>query len=306
MNHLTDIDFLAFIGKQESQYLTTLENPDVASGIRDRFEFGVKQYGATTPWHWTKDKLRFRPSEVTVWAGSSGHGKSLITSQIVADLMQQRCRCLIASLEMPLPATGYRLLRQMIGRSKPTEEEIRSRIAWTADKLWVYDQLDTVAAERILGMTIYAMTELKIQHVVIDSLMKCGIRGEDYDSQAAFVDRLCWAAKTYCGHIHLVHHLRKGENEMKEPDKSDIKGTGGIADLVDNVCLCWRNKKKEDQLALGEYVDPDVADAMVLVRKQRHGEWEGKIRLWFHPESHQFLGALDEGPKVYGNREGVA
>ncbi len=35
-------------------------------------------------------------------------------------------------------------------------------------------------------------------------------------------------------------------DEETQPNKFDIKGTGAITDLVDNVFIVWRNKKKEN------------------------------------------------------------
>ena len=137
-------------------------------------------------------------------------------------------------------------------------------------------------------MCIYAMTVLKIKHIVIDSLMKCGINGDDYNGQKTFVDRLCWAAKTYGGHIHLVHHMRKGRSESDAPDKFDVKGAGEITDMVDNLVIVHRNKEKERAIENGEHVHDGICDTTLIVAKQRHGEWEGKIKLWFHKESQRF------------------
>ncbi len=216
----------------------------------------------------------------------------MVLSHVTAHLMKQT-RCLIASLEMPIASTGNRLLRQIGGLDNPTVSYIDEMLQWTSDKLWIYDELDTVKSERILGMCIYAMTELKIKHVVIDSLMKCGISGDDYNRQKEFVDRLCWEAKTYGGHIHLVHHMRKGRSESETPDKFDVKGAGEITDLVDNLIIVHRNKDKEKKIEQGKSVEDFVPDSTLTVAKQRHGEWEGVINLWFHKSSQQFTHSSD-------------
>ena len=79
------------------------------------------------------------------------------------------------------------------------------------------------------------MNKLGCKHIVIDSLMKCGIGEEDYQAQGDFVDKLCWIAKKYDVHIHLVHHMRKGRSEDDIPDKFDVKGASRITDMVDNL-----------------------------------------------------------------------
>jgi twinkle protein len=119
--------------------------------------------------------------------------------------------------------------------------------------------------------------------------MKC-VRGEDdYNGQKSFVDELTAIARDYGMHVHLVHHIKKLENELKRPDKFDVKGTGAITDQVDNVLLVWRNKadKRTPQ---------DDEDANLIVCKQRNGEWEGRIKLWFDRGSQQFVESAGLNP----------
>lgn len=286
MNRIENINFDQYAVEAERQYFIRLS--EITHSITERFEQGVTVYGDPMPWQKTHEIFRFRMGELTLWAGINGHGKSLVTSHVCAHLMRYQ-PCLIASLEMTTAATAYRMLRQMIGNPKPTKAFIYRAISWASSRLWLYDQLDTVPARRIIGMCIYAVTQLGIRHIFIDSLMKCGIRSDDFDAQDAFVDRLAWIAKHYDCHIHLVHHMRKGANEEDMPNKFDLKGSGGIADLADNIIIVHRNKAKERKIEHGDDVEDFVPDATLSVEKQRHGEWEGKIKLWFDKTSHQYL-----------------
>lgn len=291
MNNLNNIDFLQFVGKQESQFLEPISA--FRDSIHDVFDEGVLTFGDTLPWRKTHDNFRLRPNEVTLWAGINGHGKSLVTSHVMAHLMKTR-RCLSASLEMPISRTAHRMLKQISGTSNPSHDFRNTMIDWLEHRFWVYDQLDTVSSERIIGMCIYALHELKLDHVFIDSLMKCGIPNKDTEKMQAFIDRLMWVAKTSPnGHIHLIHHMRKGENEDTIPNKFDVKGAGEITDMVDNVCIVWKNKKKAAKIEAGETVEKLIPDGVVNVEKQRHGEWEGKIALYFDHVSNQFKGSPD-------------
>jgi twinkle protein len=76
---------------------------------------------------------------------------------------------------------------------------------------------------------------------------------------------------------------------MAPPGKMDVKGTGSITDQVDNVMTVWRNKKKEADIAERISTSLQDPDALILCDKQRNGEWEGRIKLWFAPESMQFV-----------------
>lgn len=287
---LSDVDLLSFVGRQESQYITSFR--EFLGDITQRLQNGVQIFGDALPWKKTHDCFRLRPKEVTIWAGINGHGKSMVTSHVAASLSKD-CKVLIASLEMPIAATGARMVRQIAGTSRPTEDFIRQVVDWSEDRIYLYDELDTVNSERILGLCIYAFTVLGIEHIFIDSLLKCGVPVDDYNRQKEFVDRLCWVAKTHGGHIHLIHHMRKSDSELKAPDKFDVKGAGEITDLVDNIVIVHRNKEKEIKVEKGEAVGANIPDATLGVKKQRHGEWEGKINLWFDKDSMQYKSGSD-------------
>lgn len=286
----TDVDLLAFSGIAESQYLeptSTFEEQ-----LADRFQNGVRIIGEKLPWRKTHDKVRLRDGEVSLWFGYNGHGKSLVLGQVLTWLPRD-VKIVIASLEMKPVATLERACRQSLGGGFPTKQYVSEFIEQT-DNIWIYDQNDSVQADRILGLCHYAAQELGVKQIMIDSLMKCGISPEDYPRQKEFVDRLCWCAKSEDIHIHLVHHGRKGASEMNIPDKHDAKGAGEITDLVDNVFIVHRNKEKEIKRAEAKknnqpFHEDSEPDARLKIAKQRHGEWEGMFGLWFMPDSHQYV-----------------
>jgi len=291
---LTDDD-LNFVATQESQFI--LRPNEFSDEILARFRGEIEYLGDNLPWSKTHSCVALRPCEVSIWSGYNGHGKSQILGQVVAWTLNKKW--LIASMEMKPSATMQRMIRQIAGTRQPDDDYLKRFLNWTDEKLWIYDQQDSVKHERILGMIHYASRELNINHIVIDSLMKCGIATDDYASQKEFVDKLCWAAKTYNIHIHLVHHMRKGADEMKMPGKYDLKGSGDISDLVDNVFIVHRNKTKEGKIQKGDDVDEREPDCRLGVVKQRHGEWEGVFNLWFHKESLQYIPDCHNRPMPY-------
>jgi len=284
-----DIDFLKFSGMAESQFFA--QPSEYIDEVTKRLEQGVTAYGEKLPWLKTEDSVRLRNGEVSLWAGVNGHGKSLVLGQVLLWLPFE-VKILIASLEMQPAATIERMVKQALGGAMPSRDYIKDFMD-AADNMTLYDQIDTVQPNRILGMIHYAAQELGIKHFMIDSLVKCGISPEDYAKQKEFVDRLCWAAKTEDVHIHLVHHMRKGNKEGDDLDKFDVKGAGEITDLVDNVFIVQRNKFKEEKIQNNIHVEPLEPDQIIRVVKQRHGEWEGKIALYFHKEANRFLSGPD-------------
>jgi twinkle protein len=168
--------------------------------------------------------------------------------------------------------------------------------------LWFYDQQGTTNAQQVIAMARYCAVKLGITHVFIDSLMKCVPSEDDYNAQKYFVDELTALARDHNIHIHLIHHIRKLTSEEVTPNKNDIKGTGSIADQVDNVLLVWRNKKKEHSAQAGNSVDNATPDAMLMCEKQRNGESEDWYSLWFHKDSHQFLENPDSMPMTFDQK----
>lgn len=261
--------------------------------VIDRFYGCDEMFNAhhRMPWSKTHGHINFRPNEVTVWSGYNGSGKSLLLGEVMLGVMSQGGKVCIASMEMKPEATLGRMVRQSSGHSEPTIEYIRRFHSWTDGKLWIYDQQGTVNHQRILSVCRYAADKLKIQHIVIDSLMKCGINSDDYNLQKTFLDQLCAAAKDLNTHIHLVAHARKGETEHRNIDKMSVKGASEITDMADNVFTVWRNKKKEEEI-IKIHKDADtlkMPDVLLTCEKQRHGEWEGRIALWFDKESMQYV-----------------
>ena len=289
MNLLEDSEFIEFQGLQESANLVQFKDEEIKDRIKERFANGrTSAYGDRLPWPKTIEQVRLRPGEVSLWAGVNGHGKSLVLGQVML-WFPIEVKSLIASLEMPVDATAARMIQQTLPSGTPTDHYI-DLFGEATGNIWIYDEQQTVQTHRMIALVNYAGQILEADHMVIDSLVKCGMAPDDYPRQKAFVDALCQLAKAYRMHIHLVHHIRKGDKEGKEPDKFDIKGAGEITDLVDNVFIVHRNKIKENKIQNGQHVEEMEPDAKIICAKQRHGEWEGFINLWHDKYSHQLMG----------------
>lgn len=268
--------------------------------VVDLFLGQAEDTNPTMPWSKTWPKFRFRPKEVSLWSGVNGHGKSNMTSQVAVDLsMRQGERCAVLSLEMAPERTLYRMVRQAAGTAQPTLRYIKGFLVAMDQNLWIVPQQGTVRSpDDVIALCRYCSHELGVTQMFIDSLMKCISKEDDYNQQKSFVDQLCAVAKDTSQHIHLVHHIRKLEDEFKVPGKFDAKGSGSISDQVDNSLVVWRNKRKEVELRKKPN-DPDWLareDARLNVDKQRNGEWEGQIALWFDPGSMSYTGERGTRP----------
>lgn len=245
--------------------------------------------GARLPWAKVGDRVAFSPGEVSLWVGTNGHGKSLLLGQCALSFATQGEKVCIASFEMRPHKTIERLSAQFLDSRHPTLDEAKSFIEWSDGKLWLYDQLGNADSVTLIGAIRYCARELGVKHFIVDNLIKCVKSDEDYEGQKAFVDNLTSVAKDEEIHIHLVHHARKTADEFAPPRKMDTLGAGSIVNLVDNLLIVWRNKKKEDMHAAGKDVHELEPDALLIVDKNRHLGWEGKVSLWFHHRSTQYI-----------------
>ncbi len=262
----------------------------VVDEVIDAFYGPNEDRGAYLPWNKAMDKLRLRKREVTVYAGINGHGKSGVACQIALGLARQAERSLLCSFEMRSAQTMQRMTRQAAADDEPSIPYIRAFHRWTDDRIWLYDHFGACDPRRVLAVCRYAARELGVRHVFVDPLMKVVRDTDDYTGQKVFVGDLCSLALGFDVHVHLVAHAKKGQSELDDIDKFDVKGAGEITDQADNVVLIQRNKKKEAKVAKG--VEDHSPDVWFTVAKQRHGDYEGTLGFWFDRKA----GALAETP----------
>ena len=267
---------------------------DWCDEVIDYFTAPAELRGAYLPWAKTQNLVRLRAGELSIWGGLNNSGKSALLSQVMLALARQDLRVCIASFEMPPRMTMARMARQALQDGEPSPSEIRAFHASLECSMWLYDQWGTIKPSRVYALARYCREHLRIDHLVLDSLMKCGTRSDDYSGQAVFVDTLA----TYCRnsgiHVHLVAHERKRDPKAATGggDPGSIRGAGEITDLADNVFLVERNFRKEEQIEK----DPDqarelagVPDTTVHVRKQRHGDFNGRLGLYYVKHAMQFV-----------------
>lgn len=235
--------------------------------------------------------LEYRPGELTVYAGYNGHRKSFFTGQVALDLCLQGQRVLMASLEMQPARTLARMARQCLADPSPRRAETDRFAAWTDDRLWVFDHVGRITPAQCLAVLKYFADELHGEHAFIDSMMMVCASEEHLDEQKQFMTDLVRVAQETGLHIHLVAHCRKPVDETKPPTKYDLRGSAALSDQAHNVVMVWSNKAKAAKVREGRADEEDMAkpDALVLVEKQRNGEFEGRLAMWFDQASQRFV-----------------
>lgn len=240
--------------------------------------------GIMLPWPSTFANIALRSGELSVWTGISGHRKSIVLGQVMLEAARQGERVCIASMEMQPVGTLKRMARQALGFSLPDADDIESFADWMEGRVWLYDFVGSVETVELLKTFAYMRRRYGVTQFVIDSLMMLNVSSEDLDSQTETIRRILEFRSTFDCHVHLVAHARKGMDESKAPRKLDVAGSANIINQCDNVFSVWRNKPKEEH----PEQHATESDTILYCDKQRNGEWEGAVRLWFDGPSLRF------------------
>jgi twinkle protein len=262
-----------------------------------------ERVGYRTPYGKLGDKLLFRPGELTAWTGDTGAGKTQVVSDCCTDWIKQGARICLSSLEMHPAFTLKRMCKQIIGTDRPTEAAIKAALEWASSGLLVYELTGKQKLDALLEIFDYARSRYGCDVFVIDSLMRLGIAGDDYNGQEAVIFRLVDWAMANAVHVHLVAHAKKGERDRGVPGIEDIKGAMELGANAFNIVSVWRNRKFEDEIAkLQTAGDAEGAanlaqskpGVILNVAKQRNGDFEGKIGLWFDQQTYRYRSSTDE------------
>lgn len=298
MNVIDDnIDFDAYLRGPDESAMVMPASAWVDEVIQ-AFEQPAALTGAALPWSITHNTVRLRHGELSIWPGFSGSGKSMLIGQVALHLMAQGERVCIVSLEMKPAATMQRMCRQAFASNQPMRRDIQDLHQWTDGRLWLYSQMGEVSAERILAVARYCREQHGVTHFIIDNLLSCGIAEDDYTGQKQFALALATHAHDTGQAVHLLAHSRKGKDELTPPGKFDVRGSASLTDLADNIFVVYRNRGKELAQDEGRHDKDNEEDAQLIVCKNRHGTFEGRVRLWFDRRSQSYLQSASEHPKA--------
>jgi twinkle protein len=269
--------------------------------------------GYYTPYKKLGEKLLFRPGELTLWTGASGGGKSQILSDCIVDWIAQGSRVCLSSLEMKPEQSLKRMCKQTVGVDRPSERAIKAALDWLDQGLLLYEKVGKTGVKGLLEIFSFARAKYGCDQFVVDSLMRLGIDQEDYSAQErALFEIVDWVLANNV-HLHLVAHSRKGDKDRGVPETEDIKGAMEIGANAFNIVAVWRNRKLEDQIKAAQTDEErrllgEKPGVIMNVAKQRNGDFEGKVGLWFNQDNYQYQSSHDRGDwaRRYLPREDLA
>lgn len=259
-----------------------------------------ERQGYTVPYGKISDKVHFRPAEMTLWSGAAGSGKSQIISDCIPHWIKQGSRICLASLEMKGEQTLRRMCKQTGGVDRPTAQYVERILDWLDGGLLIYERVGKAGVPALLEVFDYARAKYGCDQFIIDSLMRLGIAQDDYNGQEKAVFQIVdWTIQNNV-HLHLVAHSRKGERGQGAPETEDIKGAMEIGANAFNILTVWRNRRHEEELGAAktevERHELDQKPGVLLnVAKQRNGDFEGKVGLWFDQSTYRYHSSFDRG-----------
>jgi twinkle protein len=267
-------------------------------------EAGEKS-GYTTPYGKLDGKLTFRPGDLTLWTGASGSGKSQLLSDCIPHWILEGSRVCLASFEMPPAQTLRRMVKQAGNVDRPTRQYLDGILDYLDNGLLLYEKVGKSGVGPLLEIFDYARAKYGCDMFIIDSLMRLGIASDDYAGQERAVFQMVDWTLQHNVHTHLVAHARKGEKGAGAPELEDVKGASEIASNAANILSVWRNRRHEEELATAdnEALKRQLSEkpgVILNVAKQRHGDFEGKIGLWFDQPTYRYQSSFDRS--LWNNR----
>jgi twinkle protein len=260
--------------------------------------------------------IGFNPSELTIWSGSNGSGKSSILSQLAIEGIDQGFKVAMFSGELMADRVLNWLQLQCAGKkhTQATQyenfytvpEQAKEQInKWLEGKLYIYNNDLGTKVENVLSAIRDCIEKNKIDMVILDNMMSlslASVSGERYEKQTALVLALCELAKKYNVHIMFVCHPRKSLGFLR---KTDISGASDLVNACDNCMIIHRvnmdfKRFTKQDLGLKEDNPLYSYDNVIEVCKNRDlGISDEFIGLHFEKESKRFLNTKDE-TKRYG------
>lgn len=262
--------------------------------------------------------MRIRPSELTLFTGDNGSGKSSMLGMIsicAAKQFEPGQKVVIASMEVPPEITLWIMARQLlgVGRLDCTEENIARiarALAWLNARVLLYNFLGITDWRELLNTFRYARQHNHGVIFIVDSVMRIGIPDDDYAQQGVVAAQFADFCVKDGAHTFLVVHENKGEGRQKDK----VRGSKQWTDNAHNVCAVKRNESKAEKIEdwkaehkAGEMSESEFTEKMTGVRKVwdtkfilSKQRWPGSQQnasrwLYFDHESLQFHEQPNQG-----------
>lgn len=183
-----------------------------------------------------------------------------------------------------------------------TQQKIAS---WLGDRFYLYNNEYGNNFSAILEQFEKAITEKKLDMLILDNLMAFDISDlshDKYEAQTRFVWSLHDMAMKYCVHILYVAHPRKALGFLR---LDDLSGTADLGNAVDSAFIVHRNnndfRRLSKQMFGWQESNPIYTGTNIVeIAKDRdNGTQDVFIPLWYEPETKRLKNSPAENI-IYG------
>lgn len=240
--------------------------------------------------------LGLRKGELTLLTAGSGIGKSTWAREL-AYLLHQEHGCSIGNVYLEEGNTKTAQAYVAIHHNVPLgrlrhNTDLLTDAQWDEaleqviqQRMWFYDHFGSLEAANLINKLHYFAAVCKVDFIILDhiSIVTSGVEssgeGERKDIDILMTRLRSLAEATGVGIIAIVHLKRavgKTFNEGSKVSLSDLRGSGSLEQLSDNVFALERDQQAEDDtkdqslirvLKCRETGDTGEADTMIYDRK---------------------------------------
>lgn len=251
-------------------------------------------------------RFRFRPREMTIHSGYTGHGKTTALFQHCAhSIFTLDQSVAIATLEESYEKTITTIIQQTIGMFPDHASETSMKLFdWCYSilekKLFIFNEIGKAKLEEVLDFFDYYTRRKGVNHRVLDSIMMTDV---DIDGDKVrvndMIQKILDSNNKSKSHCHIVAHCVKGDDDTYDgiPSIKSVKGIQELTAKAHNVIFTWRNKAKEKGIAgsvskgqaeEAERKAKEKGDTIFIIAKDRNGKTYGQVNAWFDKPSNRF------------------
>jgi len=210
------------------------------------------------------DKLRgLRKGELTLLTAGTGCGKSTFARELAYLLLMQGYRVGYMALEESKEKMVLGLMALHLGlplgslfmdRKQIPQELFDQAHKQVTPNLYLYDHFGSVASEQLLNRLRFLATGLECDFVVLDHI-SIAISGIDTQDERKAIDVMMTGIRSLIEQTKVgmlvISHLKQPEGKAHEEGRqvsiNDLRGSGSLKQLSDNIISIERNQQSEDE-----------------------------------------------------------
>jgi replicative DNA helicase len=287
-------------GHDAARYLTPLARQEALMEVLAQGEDALWK----TPWSRLDMLLNggLRRGQLTTVAGWASHGKSVVVTYLLSHLTGQGARCCLYTNEMDATEIDTRSLaresgvaywRVAQGKLKDGEHAKAFEAVKRIGEDYALVQAAGMTAEEIAADVRRQRWDVAAVDL-LNGLPKAS-ETKDIDHNVATLAAASRQANCHvfaCQHLNQARHV--GKDYPPEPVASDIRGSGAIYNLSNNVVFVYLSEDDSDPGMPG-------TDAVLKLEKARGGK-RGRVQVVFQPARMRFLPVQEEATEPLNTR----